>query len=193
MTMESTVRQGRQTASLGPLLSFGDFPMTPGHAWTYHCTSVAKSDITTRLETQEGEIVLEVGAELKLSHWVMTDGHKEWFETAYRLLSQGLADAQGNLLLPFPVHVGDTWQWQTDTGDLHLFSVHGPEPVTVPAGHYDALRVDEKVTQDGRLLVERQDWYVAGIGRIRSRLVHHNSVGTFEETRDLIESCPAAD
>lgn len=193
MTMESTVRQGRQTASLGPLLSLGDFPLNPGHAWTYHCTSVAKSDTVTQLETQEGETVLEADAELKLAHWVMTDGDRERFETSYRLTDRGLTDAQDNLLLPFPLQVGTAWQWQTDNGDLHLFSVHGPEGVTVPAGRFEAVRVDEQVTQNGRTLYERQDWYVAGLGRVRSVLIHHNSVGTYEEIRELIESRPSDD
>jgi hypothetical protein len=74
--------------------------------------------------------------------------------------------------LQVPVKSGDGWE-VTLQGDRKcevvkmIYTVHGPEKVTVPAGTYQALRVEMCCTFNGDTGVPETTWYAPGVGLVK--------------------------
>jgi hypothetical protein len=74
--------------------------------------------------------------------------------------------------LRVPVKSGDGWE-VTLQGDRKcevaqlIYTVHGHEKVTVPAGTYQALRVEMCCTVKGDTGVSETTWYASGVGKVK--------------------------
>ncbi len=66
--------------------------------------------------------------------------------------------------------------------EYHESQVIGPETVSVPAGTFDAIRMDGTYAQNGVKLQYIVNYHAAGVGRVRSRYTTYpptpNSVWT---------------
>jgi hypothetical protein len=72
-------------------------------------------------------------------------------------------------LLRWPAVPGDRWVVPAPTPDSpeERYEARGSEPVEVPAGRFDAVRVDTtNVWQDGGTKVDR-NWYARNVGLVR--------------------------
>jgi hypothetical protein len=76
-------------------------------------------------------------------------------------------------LLKLPAKAGDTWDWVVAGFDglkdppKLTFTVRGEEAVEVPAGKFQAVRVD-RGSGRGPFASTRSDWYAPGVGLVKS-------------------------
>lgn len=173
------------------------YPVKNGATWEYELTGSMPGNMTRSLDdvTEKGFSVQETirgGAELS-NGWTCDRGNltmaainMEGFTT---LTSKGVS-------LPADLKEGTTWSQElvygTKTGDIEMTTTmtntctaKGTESVTVPAGTFDALRVectlvssvltkgtDTPTTSE----VANQSWYTSGVGMVKSK----NSVSGYE-------------
>jgi hypothetical protein len=75
--------------------------------------------------------------------------------------------------LKVPVKCGDGWEYEETSNKVtakFFFSVHGPERVIVPAGTFQARRVEERCELNAPQLVVASSataWYSPGLGMVR--------------------------
>jgi hypothetical protein len=84
--------------------------------------------------------------------------------------------------MPASVQVGDSWATDEEItaigfGVSETFTIHteyqaaGMETVTVPAGTFNALRIDITISNSSQTLpvtIDGSSWFVEGIGQVRN-------------------------
>ena len=146
------------------------FPVTVGAKWVY--------------KTDDGreEAVAVTAVERKGDEYVVERSGVEGNSRPYLdvvVSTRGLRQGTDGLLKT-PFQPDDKWD---DTGGTR--TIHGPEPVTVPAGTFTAVRVEAKRADGGPTTV---DWYVAGMGGVKR--VKRAADGTVTVVRDLMSFTP---
>jgi hypothetical protein len=134
-----------------------DFPTRVGTTWEYRSGK-------HRYELAVAKAQERDGAKL-LSLFLLVGGCGSSGGTisvsAGRVTEAGPGRAPPRTLLVFPLRPGATWR---DGGTTA--TVRGVEPVAVPAGRYDAVRVDEVTPAPGGA-VTVTSWYATGVGLVR--------------------------
>jgi hypothetical protein len=156
------------------------WPLKVGHKWVYQ-----------NADHPDAETVVTVAAEKKTDagtrytlDWVTTVGMVKTTDREVVLVKPDgvyMAEVYGADLDPpvrnlkLPVKAGDEWTVDTRFGTsttTYKFKVGKPEKVKVPAGTYDAVRVDwagsgNSPFSDNKITIPGTKWFADGVGLIR--------------------------
>lgn len=134
------------------------YPTRVGTRWAYQEGTERWSVSIFRVTEKDGTKVLSRmgvgrGCGSPLGKMVVTQGK----------VTEAGPDARvpSRTLLVLPLRVGATWEAQGWAA-----TVRGVEKVTVPAGTYDAIRVEEVSRSPGRV-VTVTSWYARGVGLVK--------------------------
>lgn len=193
----ATTRQAlRQTGNLVPMAP-RFFPVNLGRSWTYRTVtrqSVDGSlveDVSIDRERIDG--VTPVSEPVNGAAWVVSLSHDialadkthEHFTTPLFLSEAQVSDGDGS-----PFLATDVTSWTNVSADgliTHRFDAVDGVAVGVMAGDFtDGLLVTEQAMRDGVVVYTRKDWYVAGIGRVKSEFVQVSELGEYTESRELV-------
>ena len=188
----------------GDLCSNPYIPSVEGATWTYtlHTDSGDITQVDTVTDVGDGAFLVET-VQPDLSYvitWHCTAEGLLWLQSDGGIFSAVFQTASGTstvetlsysgISLPRTVQPGDTW---TASEQIHVsgngvdetfnltaeLRAVGVESITVPAGTFDALRIDLVLSNDSEtmsVVVEESDWYVAGIGHIKSTGLINSSI-----------------
>src|SRR6266851_326240 len=125
------------------------YPTKLGAKWVYDLNGKEETETITAVEKKEGAFLITV-------HKVDEFGREE--DVEMKLAADGLFILTGLAKIHPPSHVlklphkaGATWETYTGAWPLWTseFTAHGPERIEVPAGKFDAIRVE--ATDAGKL------------------------------------------
>jgi hypothetical protein len=173
------------------------FPVNLGRSWTYRTVTHQTvdgslvEDVTIDRERIDGVTPLSepVGVAswvVSLSHDItMADKTHEHFITQLFLSEEQVSDGDGN---PFLATNVPTWENVSADGlTTYRHDATNGVSVEVMAGSFtDGLLVTEQAIRDGVVVFTRKDWYVAGVGRVKSDFVQVSELGEYTETRELV-------
>jgi hypothetical protein len=144
-------------------------PTAVGTRWVYHRKRVIGSEDDTEVITA----VKWLGQEAFVSVAVESDGRVIPLRTV-RVSADGVftvARSDGSKVDPprpwlkAPLRSGATWELAD--ADIQMRStVRGREEVEVPAGKYQAMRVDSTVRLKGEV-IRMTEWYAPGVGEVK--------------------------
>jgi hypothetical protein len=173
-----------------PAQAHAQTPMTPmtlekpdvhiGDTWSYRQTDGFTDEVTAEFSRR----VTGLSDTEITSQQEMKDGKNKrmiWFDRNWNLIDNGNGQYAPSLdLIDFPLHAGDTWKHQykgviLKTGARFVCYVTGKfigsESVTVPAGTFEAGRIETNVecrAEDANATVTRFrniDWWTPGVNR----------------------------
>jgi hypothetical protein len=151
------------------------FPTQKGTKWTYtHHHNQKETFVVTEVVEKNGEKFISVGREVKEE--VVPAGK-------FKLTKEGRIEPVGirrerDVPLPTidrPVKPGDEWEEDAEFSGVPVkwkVAIRGSEKVKVPAGTFEAVRIEHTYTfkgiggQPGTTL-RLTEWYAPGVGRIR--------------------------
>ncbi len=171
------------------------FPVEEGASWTYAGSTAGgpytEVDTITDMGTSAFLVQIDLGDVQWVESWkctaegltqLMSDGG-QW---AFVLQGpDGTAKmetlSQTGVTYPLSIRIGDSWSQETtfhltsssENGDGRLtyeFHAVGPEEVTVPAGTFQAMRVDVSADATGPIMTVYYDgtmWLVPVLGRVK--------------------------
>jgi hypothetical protein len=168
-------------------------PVVEGATWSYNLTTSSGSKISTDTITDVGNdafLVETNQASLNfVVTWSCTPEGLNWLQSDGGMFSAvfqsgGTVEtlSSSGVFLPANVQPGDTW---TTTEEIHVvglgldetftvtaaFNAVGMETVTVPAGTFNALRIDITMSNSSQTLpvtLEGSSWVVEGIGQVKN-------------------------
>jgi hypothetical protein len=198
--------QAPNVQSSGNLCDNPYMPAVEGATWTYDLITdsgiVTQTDTVTDVgtdaflvETQQPDLtwVITWHCSPEGLYWLQSDGGM------FSAIFQGDAGtatietlSNSGVSLPTNVQPGDNW---TATEEIHVagygvdetFSlsaeVHavGMELVTVPAGTFDALRIDYVISNTSQTLpvtIESSSWFAEGVGQVKNSNVANGSINS---------------
>jgi hypothetical protein len=154
------------------------FPLRVGDSWTYR-TTPEPSEFTIKVLSEEkqadGTIVYLL--ERKAGSLVHT-----WYSKAngwVNILKEAYPEHEGlqmehekpKQILKIPFVTGAQWTWSgkstTQMEMTERYKVIGIERVVVPAGTFQAVKVETKIAEGSGMLV-RNFWYAEGVGVVKS-------------------------
>jgi len=166
------------------------YPISDGATWVYDIDGSSQAVHTMSVEEEGSFKIAIVGVDSA----AVLEGRCS--EAGILLLESGMegsyftdsgssstsSDYQEGVTLPNNLQVGDEWSQTTgltaEAGDLSQnarvisnYRVVGVESVTVPAGTFDALKIEQRSTMifNGQeLLTEATLWYALGVGNVRT-------------------------
>ncbi len=185
----------RQTGNLVPMAP-RFFPVNLGRSWTYRTVSrqtvdgKLAEDVTIERERIDGvtplsEPVGDASWVVSLSHdMTMADRTHEHFTTTLYLAEAMVLDGEG---APF-LSTDTSWaNISVDGLTTYRHEAMDGVSVEVMAGRFSDVRlVTQQATREGVVIYTRQDWYAAGVGRVKSEFVQVTDLGAFTETRELV-------
>ena len=140
------------------------FPTAPKTKWVYDQGGHDLTLMVTEVEETRAGTVVSV-AFLAGDEWLPY----EKVQVSDAGLTQ-LENVNGELDPPLvwlkvPFKAGDSWnfKWMDEKG---TDTVRGVEKVKVPAGTFDAVRVDSEYTFAGKKM-KHSSWYAPGVGRVK--------------------------
>ena len=146
------------------------YPLTVGSAWFYR-TEDDHVEAVSVDGAVDGRITVGTihGDNLQVTKQMgVQNGHVVLFNTTTHLEDTQAKNAQGRRDYNPPMQVmeqnprpGDTWQ-QDRFGSKAPCTAHGVENVTVPAGTFQAMRID--IIADG---APQTEWYAPGVGLVK--------------------------
>ena len=143
------------------------FPTTVGSKWVYDLDDKDETETITAVEKKEGAFLVTVqkvdqfGKESFIEMKVADDGI---------FMLSGLADKHPpSHRLKLPHKASATWETYTGAWPLGTskFTAHGPEQIEVPAGKYEAIRVESQNAAKMGPDIRRTYWYAPGIGLVK--------------------------
>jgi hypothetical protein len=151
------------------------FPTTPvtwvyeswGVRWDY---SVEVIEVVMSVQDRKGEKVLALGSvhdgKAHPSNSMMAVGGRG-LTKGYTIFNERYET--GDRVLRWPIVAGDSWAGRPRPEYLEWrYTTRGWETVTVPAGRYDAVRVDtSRVLHNGKTELVTSAWYAPGVGMVR--------------------------
>jgi hypothetical protein len=153
------------------------FPTQKGTRWTYTLRHNDSDDsfVITEVAEKDGEKFISVGREAKGG---VTPAGKFKLTKEGGIESVGIREARDVPLpaLDKPAKPGDEWEEDSalpgNVPAKQKTVIRGPERVKVPAGTFEALRVERTITfvgPEGRthVLPTLTSWYAPGVGLIR--------------------------
>jgi hypothetical protein len=166
------------------------FPLRVGDSWSYRSTTAdgKQSDFTMKvLDADAGVFHVRIESVFPIEEWYSKPaGRVVWHREAYPKSNQTVEFAPARQYLANPPAPGGTWAWKgkgslgVDIDESSAFA--GAEPVTVPAGKFQAIKVVTKVTQGGTL-VTKTYWYADWVGLVKST----TDTGTVKSTTELVD------
>ena len=153
------------------------YPLSKGTCWVYEGGSGAGTFVVTGAEKDQksGETVVEIarvkpgGKEERYQKLAISRDGVLWLANPSRFDNPVR-------LLKTPVRAKETWDFRTSGSGIQegkgTMRVAGVETVEVPAGKFDAVRVDEEFTSlaDGKPLdhFKQTYWYAPNVGVVKS-------------------------
>lgn len=144
-------------------------PTAVGTKWVFVLNGVATTnEITAIKEVDGGKLVTVERA---------PEGGGLRFGEVLRVSADGLALVEGpvgkrvdppRVLLKLPAKAGDKWVNRLRDGKLTIScTVRGMEKIKVPAGEFEALRVDEEYDKGQGVFLRASSWYASGVGAVK--------------------------
>src|SRR5436853_4905994 len=195
----SSLRKGTMSpSSSGGASSTGSkdyFPLRVGDTWKYRSTTAdgKQSEFNMKVLSEEKEngntlYLVETVSTFQPIHdwyskptgWVLMH-RQEYVKTGSKFEYQPTKQFLKN-----PLTSGDSWQWK-GKGMMGLEidesnQVSGPEPVPVPAGSFEAMKVATKMIQGGAHETKTY-WYAPSVGLVKSM----TDTGSVKSTTELLE------
>ncbi len=142
------------------------YPNTDGYRWDYKQTSSSTTEVTTISDLRTGSKKLSSGTNVDVSLETMTSTNRpstmEYYErvldSGVWFYGTGVATTEAELFLPFPLAVGNTWRTSGGTSFNVVTVITAKETVKVPAGTFDAYRVESGSSTY---------WYGKGAGLVK--------------------------
>ena len=133
------------------------FPLRVADWWSYRSTTSAgnTSEFTMKVVSEDkGVFLVEIQSVFPIQEWYSKPpGWVVWHREAYPKNNQSVAFEPQRQFLKNPLGANQTWSWRgkgmmgVDVDETS--TVAGSEPVTVPAGKFEAMKVVTKVVQGG--------------------------------------------
>lgn len=154
------------------------YPTKVGDKWTYLFTEKGGNakdktselvEMVTAVEDKDGVKVVTVGR--------FHDDGKVYTNRTRRVSDRGVWQTEGEGCEPFrtpwvhlklPHKPGQAWEDDEHSKDTSL-TAHGPEKVKVPAGEYDAIRVEKRKRGEPKSDPIQTDWYAPRVGIVQVR------------------------
>ena len=169
------------------------FPLRVGDSWTYR-TAPEPLEFTVKVLSEEKQAdgtvayLLERKAGTLVHTWYSkANGWVNILKEAYPE-HEGLEmkHAKAKQILKIPLVTGAQWTWSgkstTQMETTERYKIVGIERVVVPAGTFQAVKVEIKIAEGTAMLV-RSFWYAAGVGLIKS----WSQAGQIEYGYELID------
>jgi hypothetical protein len=143
-------------------------PTAVGSKWVYLRGSdtlvQTVTKVTRRIDHTEITISEEFDGKITPSDMLIVDK-----AGVRRLTSTREAKPAQYPLLQFPLK--DKSEWPVDcAGEVGTSKVYGPEKIKVPAGTYEAFRIETEYTLHGQTRHRSKSWYAPGVGLVRQTL-----------------------
>ena len=201
------------------------YPIRPGATWTYKSTGgpageYSFTDTITAVGQDSFTLTTQIGGLTNIQDWNCTPeglvAHQLGGAPAAMLNSQGIqlalnATNASGVVFPSQINGGDSWQHTLDvagivtvageeaeaTGTAQMnFTAEGNESVTVPAGTFDALRIQvdttlnvsasyEGITLPVTFTGAHTYWFAPGVGWVKSTGTGNFLAASFSETTEL--------
>jgi hypothetical protein len=164
------------------------FPLRVGDWWTYHSTTAdgKQSDFTMKvLSEDQGVYLVQIESAWPIQEWYSKPpGSVVWHKEAYPKSGQSVAFEPARQYLKNPPAGSWSWKGKGNLGvDIDETSTAaGAEPVTVPAGKFQAIKVVTKVVQGGTP-VTKTYWYANWVGLVKSM----TDTGSVQSTTELVD------
>jgi hypothetical protein len=139
-----------------------------GAKWVYGYDGKEEAEVVTAVEKKDTSLIVTVQR---------VDGFGRKSDSQVRVSKDGLFRLTGGpavkhppmCLLKLPHKAGAKWETFTGAWDMFESTVtaHGPEKIEVPAGKFEAIRVETKFPQrEGDSIVGKY-WYAPGVGLVK--------------------------
>jgi len=142
------------------------FPHRVGDRWVFWDGEFESTQVVAAVNVRDGRTVITVAVETEDDRLVPSRQVEVTERGVYEL--PRARGGSPRCLLDHPVRPGTTLRWKWDAG-TESRTVRGPERVTVPAGTFEALRVEYWVTlpasPDPALV--KTAWYAPGVGLVK--------------------------
>ncbi|MBY0460990.1 MAG: hypothetical protein K2V38_27025 [Gemmataceae bacterium] len=135
------------------------YPVASGAKWEYEDKGRPDLLLTSTVEARGGTWVVTVGTEERYV-WVLE-------VSPGVLVLTGDRGAKMDVPRPWlkaPIRVGNSWELRT--AEQKTWTIGAVEKVTVPAGTFEAVRVDHAYTVDGQERAE-SSWFAPGVGLVK--------------------------
>jgi hypothetical protein len=141
------------------------YPTALGAKWVYNEPDGDHVLVVSKVEDRKGTKVVTVEHENGKQRVV--DQVMEVSEAGLTRLSCGGEPFDVPLvMLEAPFRIGTTWENKT-SGAQGTSTIVGVETIKVPAGTFEAVRVDMEQNRAGRLQGTLQAWYAPGVGLLK--------------------------
>src|SRR5262245_37439501 len=139
------------------------FPTEVGTKWVYQKKELILTKTVTAVDVREKATIVRIGqvlGDVETDSETVEIRPSGWFRTHI-----GDATIKSPLpLLKLPCRSGDVWATSHDTAQR---TIREREQLTVPAGTFEALRVECEYTGPGGIRRWSNHWYVDGIGEVK--------------------------
>ncbi|MBC7544804.1 MAG: hypothetical protein H7338_18935 [Candidatus Sericytochromatia bacterium] len=194
-----TTRQAmRQTGNLDPMAP-SYFPVNLGRSWTYrsvtrHTVGDVLIEETSSIERERIEGVTPLSQPIGDAQWAVsvshdvaqTDKTHEHYTTQLLLSETSVREASAPTFLTTDL----SWEGVSEDGlTVYRHTAQDGVSTDVLAGVFGDCRLVTEVAMQGDVvLYQKQDWYAAGVGRVRSAFTQDSALGLYTEQRELIAS-----
>jgi hypothetical protein len=160
------------------------FPTEVGTRWVFDSGGSITTKVITKVEENDSVVLVSVaseGKDGKAKAGEQVEVSKDGFRFVY-------PNGRKDTILKLPLHVGEEWTYDRTRLDGTLFELvrlraFGPEKVTVPAGAFEAIRVETERSMSGLAgEVEAVNidcptetfWYAPNVGMVKyTNSKHH--------------------
>lgn len=184
-------------------------PVVEGASWTYDFTTSSGTVPLTQTISDvgsDGFLMMTDNPDISFAiTWKCSQQGLYWLQSTGGMFAGVFQSAAGTgtvetlsyagVSIPTNVHVGDSWSTDEEItanafGVNETFTIHtdyravGMETVTVPAGTFDALRVDMEASNDSQTLpvtIQGSTWFAADIGQVKNAGVANGNITSDEE------------
>ena len=146
------------------------FPTTVGTKWVYEGTGGPEVHEVTAVEVKDGRKIVSVTWELDLASG-KTKAVDRFHVSSVGVFKLGVNEKvydPPQCVLQLPHVPGQDWKWQPkgDDKDTWSYTAAGVEEVEVPAGKFEAIRVEQVMTL-GKYSLKTISWYAKGVGVVK--------------------------
>lgn len=164
------------------------YPMTPGLQWTYALTQSQDDQDNTRFKTMtitaeaetlptaiilrrsypDSNIQPRPSLARQLEDRILLSHYEGSLMSSFNDIEQNASPTTGFITaLQAPLTIGKSWPGRAFTGGTETISVAGVETLNLPAGKFEALRIEHQLRYDnGREDVLRY-WYAPEVGLVK--------------------------
>lgn len=144
------------------------FPTAIGAKWVYSAGTASEyTEVVTAVEQKDGVAVVSVGREA--GGRVTPTAKYSVSPKGVFVESAGLEQAAApRCVFKLPHHPGDTWSGSPTGGTSAVYTAGEKVEVEVPAGKFQAIRVDVDYSRGGRVTARAAAWYAPGIGPVKT-------------------------